>query len=81
MSARMTAHLVFPMEGFSRWPKPVTFSVVEGERETAGPSAPLRSGRDDKGGAVTFIRSRQIGWTKKGTAVTKFGLLHTSNPG
>ena len=34
-------------------------------RRTAGPSAALRSGRDDKWWVVTFIKGRQIGWTEK----------------
>jgi hypothetical protein len=36
-----------------------------GEGRTAGPSAALRSARDDKGKAVTFIGSRLIGRTEK----------------
>jgi hypothetical protein len=49
--------------------------------KTADPSVALRSGRDDKGGAITFPGGWRLGWTELGMATARrLQTLHCAPP-
>ena len=57
--------LLFHFRALRMWSGDSPRGSVSLLTQTAGPSTTLRSGRDAKVKAVTFVRSRQIGWIER----------------